>query len=84
MDFYKKIDKIKTKEEFIDFIYSVIEDKKINSEEWENKNITEYLEGIVAWIQDMDSYYNNMDLDMPKDIDWKFIAILFYVGKIYE
>ena len=32
----------------------------------------------------MEGYFANMNIDRPKDIDWKFIAILFYVGKIYE
>lgn len=84
MEVYEKIDAIHTREEFIDFMNSMIKDKEINLEEWENNNISEYLEAIVSWVEDMDGYYSNMNLEMPKSIDWKFIATLFYVGKIYE
>lgn len=84
MKVYEKIDAIHTREEFIDFMNSMIKDKEINLEEWENNNISEYLEAIVSWVEDMDGYYSNMNLEMPKSIDWKFIATLFYVGKIYE
>ena len=40
--------------------------------------------GISSWVEDMEGYYVNMGLEMPSDINWQFIANLFYVGKIYE
>ena len=63
---------------------SLIEDKEVNPEEWENVNVSEYLEAIASWVEDMDGYYRNMNLEMPKNLDWRFITTLFYVGKIYE
>ena len=84
MHLHESINAIQTKDEFIEFLNLMIKDKEINSEEWENKSITEYLEGMASWVEDMDGYYNNMNLQMPRDIDWKFIATLLYVGKIYE
>ena len=84
MHLHESINAIQTKDEFIEFLNLMIKDKEINSEEWENKSITEYLEGMASWVEDMDGYYNNMKLQMPRDIDWKFIATLLYVGKIYE
>ena len=32
----------------------------------------------------MDGYYKNMSKEEPQNIDWNFIAILIYVGGIYE
>lgn len=84
MHLHESINTIQTKEEFIEFLSLMIKDKEISSEEWENKSITEYLAGMASWVEDMDGYYNNMNLQMPRDIDWKFIATLLYVGKIYE
>lgn len=84
MHLHESINAIQTKDEFIEFLNLMIKDNEINSEEWENKSITEYLEGMASWVEDMDGYYNNMNLQMPRDIDWKFIATLLYVGKIYE
>lgn len=84
MEVYEKINTIHTREEFIDFMNSLIEDKEVNPEEWENVNVSEYLEAIASWVEDMDGYYRNMNLEMPKNLDWRFIATLFYVGKIYE
>lgn len=84
MGAYDKIDEIHTREDFMDFMNLMIKDKEMNPEEWENKSISEYLEAVASWVEDMDGYYCNMNLKMPKSIDWKFIATLFYVGKIYE
>ncbi len=78
------IENVKSKEDFISFINMLSEDNQINNDEWENKDILSYLEGISSWVEDMDGYYKNMKLDVPTNVDWKFIATLFYVGKIYE
>ena len=51
---------------------------------WENDEITSNLEGICSWVDDMEGYFDNMHIEMPTDIDWRFIATLFYAGKIYE
>ena len=84
MEFNHIVDNIRTKEDFVKFLTELRYDKEQNSEEWENGEITSYLEGISSWVEDMEGYFTNMNIDMPKDIDWKFIAILFYAGKIYE
>ena len=84
MNIHERISKIHTREEFVEFLNLMINDEQINSEEWNDKSITEYLEGIASWVEDMDGYYKNMNLQIPTNIDWKFIATLMYVGKIYE
>lgn len=84
MDFNNIISEIKTKEDFIGFVNSLSNDKRERSDEWENKDISSYLEGIGSWVEDMEGYFINMKKEMPQNIDWKFIATLLYVGKIYE
>lgn len=84
MQFYELMDNIKNKDDFVHFIHMLQEDNQVRNHEWENKDISSYLESISSWVQDMEGYYDNMKLDMPAHIDWKFAAMLFYVGKIYE
>lgn len=76
--------KIKSKLEFIEFLEILKNDKSSNANEWENKSIEEYLDGVKSWVEDMDGYYDNMHESVPSNINWEFIALLFYVGKIYE
>lgn len=80
----KLLDNMKSKEDFIFFMRCLLNDNQVNIEEWENKDIPLYLESIASWVEDMEGYYQNMGLEIPANIDWKFIATLFYVGKIYE
>ncbi|MGE5549302.1 MAG: hypothetical protein ACM3ZC_02075, partial [Bacteroidota bacterium] len=68
---------------FIDFLYLLSKDFENNQDEWENRSIGEYLEGIQGWVEDMEGYYKNSNLPVPQDINWYFIALVFYVGKIY-
>lgn len=75
---------VDSKEEFMKFLDELRCDNEQREEEWENKDIKAYLEGVHSWVDDMEGYFRNMDMDIPKNIDWKFIATLFYAGKIYE
>ncbi len=84
MNLHESIDMIQTEDDFIEFVNLPIKDNALNPSEWENKSADEYLKGIASWVEDMDGYYDNMNLQKPTDIDWKFIAALLYVGKIYE
>lgn len=84
MDLNSILNKVNSKEKFMEFLTELRYDKEQKSEEWENDEITTYLEGICSWVDDMEGYFQNINMDMPNNIDWKFIAMLFYVGKIYE
>lgn len=84
MNLYDKINNIKSKEELIDFLYLLSKDSVKKKKEWQNDTIEDYLTSVASWIEDMEGYYENMNLPMPQNVNWSFIAILFYVGKIYE
>lgn len=43
-----------------------------------------YLESVASWTEDMEGYYSNTGKEIPENINWDFIATLFYVGSIYE
>lgn len=68
---------IQNKNDFIHFME--LFRKKIKDE-----SVQEYLESVCAWTEDMEGYYKNVNRALPKNINWDFIATLFYVGSIYE
>lgn len=84
MDLYDRINNVKSKEELIDFLDFLSKDRTKNKEEWQNNTIEDYLAAIGSWIEDMEGYYENMNLPIPDNENWSFIATLLYVGKIYE
>lgn len=81
---YNEVNNTMTREDFLYFMKKLKEDIQYNEKEWENKEIQSYLESIASWVESMDGFYLNTGLVMPTNIDWQFIATLFYVGKIYE
>ena len=78
------IEQVRTREDFVRFLHKLEEDSHINMDEWENKDIPSYLDSVSSWVEDMDGYYENMNIEPPKNVAWRFLATLFYVGKIYE
>jgi len=86
MDVEDKIENIKTKRDFIDFLNALSKDRCENENEWANQAVEDYLESVASWVEDMDieSYCKSNNLSMPNNESWRFIAELFYVGKIYE
>lgn len=78
----EKIDSISCKKDFIEYIQSLATDYTDNKDEWENKTIPDYLEQIASWIEDYaDSPANDI---VWEKIDFKILARLLYMGKIYE
>lgn len=84
MDISNILCDVNSKEEFMNFLNELRHDYEQRGEEWENRDINAFLEGVCSWVDDMEGYFRNMNMELPENIDWKFIAILFYVGKIYE
>jgi len=84
IDFNQKIDHINSKDDFVNFVELLVANLNDNPEEWANKTLSEYLEGIANWTEDMDGYYKNNGLPFPENISWKVFANILVTAKIYE
>ena len=76
MDINKSLEQVNDRESFGTFLKCLSKDFDENHDEWENWTIAEYLESISAWIKD-----SGEELE---DIDFRKLAEIFFVGKIYE
>jgi hypothetical protein len=83
-NFEDEINKIDSKDDFINFIELLTQNLRTNPEEWENKTLPDYLSAISSWTEDMDGYYQNKGLPVPKNVDWKVFASTLIAAKIYE
>ncbi len=83
-DFNKKINEINNKEDFVNFVELLVSNLKSNPEEWTNKSLLEYLESISSWTEDMEGYYQNNDMPIPENINWKVFANILIAAKMYE
>jgi len=80
-----KLEKLDTRADFIEFVGLLLSDLTTNSDSWENKNLSSYLEAVAAWTEDMDGYFKYNNLPLPKeDVDWKLFATILIAAKTYE
>lgn len=81
MAVFDQIEKITDTESFARFLYALAQDYKNNHDEWQKWSIDDYLESIAAWIRDWSDLRGN---DEFEQLDFKELAKIFYVRKIYE
>lgn len=80
------IDAINSKNDFLFFLKKFISDYKKYPETWENKTIDAYLEGIEGWVEDIEGYYKNNNLDHVNlsKVNWRVFADILVAGSVYE
>lgn len=79
-----KIQTLKCKEDFVEFIRLLIVDLQENPNGWENQTLESYLEAIASWTEDMEGYYQNNNIEIPQNINWKAFANILMAAKMYE
>lgn len=84
MNLKDKIEAINTKNDFVIYIGVLVDSLKKNPEEWGNNNLSDYLEAVANWTEDMEGYYKNNNIAVPEDINWKTFATILTAAKIYE
>lgn len=85
MDFKQKINEISCKEDFVKFVESLSKDLTCNPSEWENKQLSDYLDAIASWTEDnFEGYYQYNNMQIPQEINWKIFANILIAAKMYE
>ena len=69
---------------FISFVELLLSDLKMGSNNWENKTLEQYIEAIASWTKDMDGYYQNNNLPIPQNVNWKVFASILIAATMYE
>jgi len=80
----EQIQNIRSKEDFIKFVGDLIVDLKTNPNNWENRNLGDYLEALQSWTEDMEGYYINTNLPVPENVSWKIFADILMAATMYE
>ena len=78
---FMEIDQVHDKESFLVFLNNLAKDYEEKPEEWRNRQVSDYLECIAAWIKDWGDKNGPSEFD---HLDFHEMAEIFYVGKIYE
>ena len=75
---------VSSKDELVKLIAALAKNFRDNPDEWENKDLSSYLEAIASWIEDMDGYYENTHQPLPNDTNWKVFADILMAARVYE
>lgn len=78
------IDRIKTKDQLVEFIEQLRKDYAHNREEWQNLTLDDFLESMAAWIRSTELTLHGDRPRQQASASWKSFAEILYAGKIYE
>jgi len=74
-----------TRKEFIIFIKEFRNELENNKSEWTNKTLGDFLEAMERYTEDVQGYYDNMNLNINADEpSWENFRIILKGASIYE
>ena len=79
-----RIDSIKSRQDLAQFVRELGEDFEKNPQSWENDTISNYMEALAGWIDDMGGYYKNQNQPVPETPEWKTFAQMLHAARYYE
>ncbi|AFM39427.1 hypothetical protein Desaci_0359 [Desulfosporosinus acidiphilus SJ4] len=84
MDLQSMVKSIYNKDDLVRFIRELRVDLISNSITWENPTLERYLEAMQAWLNDIDGWEKNLNIDISKFTPWQLIAHILLASKMYE
>lgn len=77
--------KVSDRPSFIQFLDLLHRDFSENPQTWENRTLPDFLEALRAYAEDIQGYYDNMNLGVDADKpDWQTFADILRGATIYE
>jgi hypothetical protein len=74
-----------TRIEFIEFLKEFKADFDQNKENWENVNLSDFLESMIAYTNDIQGFYDNMKMNIDSDNPtWENFSQILKGASIYE
>jgi len=74
-----------TRTEFISFLKEFKTDFEQNKENWENKTLEDFLESMIAYTEDIQGYYDNMNLEVDANVPtWENFMTILKGASVYE
>ncbi len=75
---------VHSREDFVRFVRTLAEQSRRRPDEWENRDLSSYLEAMAAWVEDMDGYYQNRGEAVPAQPPWNLLRDMLEAAKVYE
>ena len=76
---------IQSRDDLVEYISSLVDELETGNFEWENNTLASYLESLSAYLNDIDGFYSNVDIDVDPEIcTWGLIADVLAGARVYE
>nr|WP_294934856.1 hypothetical protein [uncultured Flavobacterium sp.] len=73
------------KTSFSEFVRELLTDLKKEDQNWENKKIEDFIEGIASYSEDINGYYQNMGSTTSAETPtWRIFAQILKGATMYE
>ena len=77
--------KVTDKQSFIDFLKLLSDDFAKHPENWEHRNLGDFLQNMADYTEDIQGYYNNTDQPIDSEVaSWKVFYDILMGARIYE
>ncbi len=74
-----------TREQFVVFLEEFKNEYDRSPDHWENNNLSDFLEAMIAYTKDIQGYYDNMKMNVNADEpSWENFRNILQGASIYE
>ena len=78
-------DQITSRQDFADFVNKLHRDLQTNPTTWTNVNLSDFLEAMSRYTEDIGGYYKNTNQNVNADnASWRVFADILMGAKMYE
>jgi hypothetical protein len=76
--------RIETREDFFSFVLALVANLVEHPDEWEHRDLANFLKALGFWVNDMGGYYQSKGEPVPDPPTWKSLAEMFMAARVYE
>ncbi|GAB3799334.1 hypothetical protein GCM10028819_22430 [Spirosoma humi] len=70
---------------FAEFLQLLVQDLQANPESWKNVNLADFLEAMSRYTEDIQGYYDNLQLGLNADVpSWRLFGDILKGATMYE
>ncbi|MFD9436718.1 hypothetical protein [Streptomyces sp. NPDC060002] len=84
MGLHESVHRVRSREDFAEFLSDALIDLREHPEDWENSTLENFLEAWGAWVGDMPGWCANRGEAIPEQPDWHLLAGMVMAARIYE
>jgi hypothetical protein len=79
------VDRIRTRQDFVAFVYALADDFDNEPNYWHNRDMKTFLLGMAAWVAgSMDEQFAREGRTSPPESFWRYCADIIDAGIVYE